>query len=134
ATEVALDVIVRDKKGKPVKGLTAADFQVLEDGVQQRIESFRFVTREATTASEPASPSTTMQPGAKAPSRTGVPATERSSPGMIALVFDRLSPDARSLARKAGLAYSQEGMAGGDFTGVFRIDQSLITLQPFTDN
>ena len=25
-------------------------------------------------------------------------------------------------------------MAGGDFTGVFRIDQSLITLQPFTDN
>jgi VWFA-related protein len=25
-------------------------------------------------------------------------------------------------------------MAGGDFTGVFRIDQSLNTLQPFTDN
>src|SRR5205085_4605200 len=54
--------------------------------------------------------------------------------GVTALVCDRLSPEARSLARKAGLAYAQEGMAAGDFTGVFRIDQSLITLQSFTDN
>jgi VWFA-related protein len=50
------------------------------------------------------------------------------------LVFDRLSPEARSLARRAGMAYAQEGMAAGDFTGVFRIDQSLNTVQPFTDN
>src|SRR4029079_17226625 len=62
------------------------------------------------------------------------PPANRTSPGITALVFDRLSPDARSLAKKAGVAYAQEGMAGGDFTGVFRIDQSLITLQQFTDN
>src|SRR5215471_12496226 len=68
ATEVSLDVIVRDKKGKPIKGLTASDFQILEDGVQQRIESFRFVTREATTTSEPTSTPTPTQPGTKAPS------------------------------------------------------------------
>src|SRR5262245_60210205 len=78
ATEVALDVIVRDKKGKLVKGLSASDFQVLEDGVQQRIESFRFVTREATTTSEPTSTSTPTPPGAKTPPRSEVPAAERS--------------------------------------------------------
>src|SRR6185503_15249377 len=59
---------------------------------------------------------------------------KRSAPTVTALVFDRLSPEARSLARKAGLAYAQEGMASGGFTGVFGIDQSLRTVQTFTDN
>src|SRR6185369_11342082 len=45
-----------------------------------------------------------------------------------------LSPEARSLAKKAGLAYAQEGMASGGFTGVFGIDQSLRTIQNFTDD
>ncbi|HJX92101.1 MAG TPA: hypothetical protein VJ372_16485, partial [Pyrinomonadaceae bacterium] len=46
--EVRLDVVVKDKKGRPVKDLTAGDFEVLEDGVSQKIASFRFVNREAT--------------------------------------------------------------------------------------
>jgi VWFA-related protein len=133
ATEVALDVIVRDKKGKPIKGLNASDFQVFEDGVPQRIESFHFVTRGETTTSSRPTPAPASA-GEKPAPRAEVPAPEPSSPGVIALVFDRLSPDARSLARKAGIAYAQEGMAGGDYTGVFRIDQSLTTLQQFTDN
>ena len=53
---------------------------------------------------------------------------------MIALVFDRLSPEARALARKAGLAYAEEGITGGGFTGVFGIDQALRTIQSYTDN
>ena len=36
---VMLDVVVTDKTGKPVEGLTANDFQVFEDGRQQRIRS-----------------------------------------------------------------------------------------------
>src|SRR5262245_21631473 len=36
---VLVDVVVRDKKGKPVAGLTAADFQVFEDGTPQKIIS-----------------------------------------------------------------------------------------------
>src|SRR5690349_10483110 len=45
--EVTLDVVVRDKKGRPVKDLTGTDFEVYEDGALQNIESFRLVQRES---------------------------------------------------------------------------------------
>jgi VWFA-related protein len=132
--EVKLDIVVKDKKGRPIKDLTAADFEVLEDGVSQKIESFGFVSLEALReVSDAGSPNRKENNPQPAPVTTPVGAT-RTTPGITALVFDRLSPDARSLAKKAGIAYAQEGMASGDFTGVFRIDQSLNTLQTFTDN
>src|SRR5215210_5617933 len=51
--EVKLDVVVKDKRGRPVKDLQATDFEVYEDGVRQQIQSFRFVTRETATAAGP---------------------------------------------------------------------------------
>ena len=39
--EVVVDVVVRDKKGRLIKGLTEADFTVLEDGAAQSITSLR---------------------------------------------------------------------------------------------
>ena len=124
--EVALDVVVRDKKGRAVKDLSAADFEVYEDGVKQQVESFRLVLRE----------SGTKEAGGDA-RRAANDAAARENfagPSVIALVFDRLSPNARSLARKAALAYAEEGVRGEDFTGVFQIDLSLRTLQPYTEN
>src|SRR5215213_4100727 len=47
SNEVRLDVVVKDKKGRQIRDLKATDFEVLEDGVPQKIESFRFVTRGA---------------------------------------------------------------------------------------
>jgi VWFA-related protein len=41
---VILDVVVTDKNGKPVRGLTRDDFEILEDKVPQRIESFDAVS------------------------------------------------------------------------------------------
>lgn len=40
---VEVDVLVTDKEGSPVRGLTKDDFTVVEDRVQQEIASFRFV-------------------------------------------------------------------------------------------
>src|ERR1044071_1774187 len=125
--EVKLDVVVKDKRGRPAKDLKEADFEIYEDGVRQQIRSFRFVSSETAT----------VRNGAEAKAGEGVSAAApapSTTPGVIALVFDRLSPEARALARKAGLAHTEEGMARGDFTGVFGIDLSLRTLQPFTDD
>src|SRR6201988_5223296 len=130
SNEVRLDIVVKDKKGRPIKDLKTTDFEILEDGVPQKVESFRFVSRETA----PIKAEIKDDKTAAGPVTTPIAPPHRSSPTVIALVFDRLSPDGRNLARKAGLAYAQEGMAAGSFTVVFGIDQSLRTIQSFTDN
>ncbi|HEU4766916.1 MAG TPA: VWA domain-containing protein, partial [Pyrinomonadaceae bacterium] len=132
SNEVRLDVVVKDKKGRPIRDLKAGDFEVLEDGVAQKVESFRFVSREAAPATTTAD---TTKSNTAAPRTPVTPTTSpRTTPAITALVFDRLAPEARALAKKAGLAYADEGMSNGGFTGVFGIDQQLRTVQPFTDN
>jgi len=131
ANEVSLDIVVRDKKGRPVRDLSAADFEVYEDGVRQQIGGFRFVLREPATGGITTPGAASGKEGA-AP--RVAPPRDVASASVIALVFDRLSPEARALARKAGLAYAEEGITGGGFTGVFGIDQALRTIQSYTDN
>src|ERR1039458_1226048 len=42
-TEVAIDLAVRDKKGRQVKNVKPGDVEIYEDGVRQQILSFRMV-------------------------------------------------------------------------------------------
>jgi VWFA-related protein len=132
--EVLLDAVVKDKKGHTVKDLKASDFEVYEDGVRQQVKSFRLVNRdEATTApnnttgtpSQSTQPIVTPRPGARL-------STNRLS--AVALVFDRLSPDARARAREAALSYIGNEVRPDDFIGVFGIDLSLKAIQSFTNN
>ena len=54
--------------------------------------------------------------------------------GALALVFDRLSPNARNIARQASLTYLNGGLRADDFVGVFGIDLSLHVWQRFTND
>ena len=50
---ILVDVVVRDRKGQPVRDLTAADFEVLEDGVTQKVGSFTpFLDNATATAAD----------------------------------------------------------------------------------
>jgi len=61
--EVPFDVVVRDKKGKMIRDLTAADFEVYEDGTKQEINSFRFVSSAGAEAvAPPTKPADANQP------------------------------------------------------------------------
>src|SRR5262245_38960771 len=53
---VRIDVVVRDKDGNVVRGLTGADFLVAEDGKPQQITSFNFeeITTDPLPTSSPA--------------------------------------------------------------------------------
>src|SRR6185369_155902 len=77
-TEVAVDVVVKDKDGRIVTGLKPEDFTVSEDEVNQEVTSLRFASGPNVALSD---------------SPIGV--------SCIALVFDRLSPESRIRAREA---------------------------------
>src|SRR5262245_64516523 len=63
--ELLRDVVVKDKRGRAVTDLASADFEVLEDGVKQPIESFRQITRNS--AGEAGKANSAVQETASAP-------------------------------------------------------------------
>jgi VWFA-related protein len=132
SVEVPVDVIVRDKAGRPVKGLSASDFEVYENGVQQPITAVRLVTREgaeadAATKAKATNPS---KPVTQSPAATDVSAGMTTT----ALVFDRLSPETRSSARDAALNYVNENMTADSRMGVFVTDLPVNVLQHWTQD
>jgi VWFA-related protein len=134
ASSVLLDIVVRDKRGKLVRDLTAADFEVYEDGVRQTVDSFRVVNNDAPDEAD-ASPAAPAAPGAPAPAAAAAsPETAATGPAVVAFVFDRMSADGRRMAHRTALSFTERGYTGGDLVGVFAIDLALRTLQGFTTN
>ena len=128
---IVVDTIVRDSKGKPVTNLRKEDFELLEDGVRQEIGDVTVVMPGTPRAGNAA-------PMAAAPERKGSgartsAATATSSPSFLAIVFDRLTPEARALAYKGALAYL-DTLHENDYAGIFLSDLRLTTIQPYTND
>lgn len=88
-TAVVVDLVARDQRG-PVVDLTQADFEILEDGKPQQIATFeRRAPEELLT-----------RVGGEAAVGAGA-RTAAVPPIVVALAWDRLSPEGRALARKA---------------------------------
>lgn len=129
ATAVLVDVVVRDRRGQPVTDLVAADFEIYEDGVRQEIGSLTTYTAGA------AGPSRTPEPAGAPPAESSSPSTPAvgaSPQPVVALVFDRLSQEARAVAHKAALGYVVSAGESPALIGVFGIDLSLVTHQNYT--
>ena len=126
ANEVIVDVVVRDKKGKLVRGLAPSEFTILEDGAAQRISSVREVS---TGLSDPAPP---------VPAAAGTKRLEGVDPSrpirLFTLVFDRLGIDSRRLARQAAHDLVKEDLGPNVYLAVFFTDLHLKVIQPFTND
>ena len=130
--------MVRDKGGRLIRDLTAADFEVFEDGKRQNIVAFDVINNEGGAAgpggiragaAQPAAPGAAT-PAAARPAAAAAPG--QGDPAVIAFVFDRLSSEARARADKAARIYLEKGHVPGDVVGVFVVDQALHTLLPFS--
>jgi VWFA-related protein len=135
---VLIDVSVLDSKGRPVVDIGLDDFELTEDGKRQQIVSGTLVQGGAVRAlgrSQPPDVSTAaprLAPGSDAgsPSQPGLAADTTLS--VTAILFDRLSPEARPLAHRAALAYISTVSPPHDYAGVFLADVALRTFQSFT--
>ena len=116
-----LDIVVRDKRGRPVRDLRQDEITVLEDGVAREVKSFRLVEgapADATVAT---------------PAEAGVvqPDPLRRIT-LVSLVFDHLSQNGRTMALKAAQDYLKRPMPPGQWAAVFTLDNRLHMQHDFS--
>ncbi|HEV3058467.1 MAG TPA: VWA domain-containing protein, partial [Vicinamibacterales bacterium] len=153
---VLVDVVVRDRSGAIVRGLTVDDFELLEDGARQPVLSFAFedikpgaAMVENATALAAASgaravatlpPPTATAPPAAAPANDlpSHPLTSEEVAGhrLLTLVFDTSSmePDDVQKAIDGALKWVDEQMTSADLVAVASINTSLQVLTDFTSS
>ena len=130
---VLLDVIARDKKGRPVRDLKAEEIQVLENDQRCEIRSFRLVETEGTL--EPAGAGAVAAAAApvEPPAAGAASAEGRRSPlNLVTLVFDRMSLEDSRLAEKSARDFVERGLPARTQVAVFSISTRLGLAQPFT--
>jgi VWFA-related protein len=152
ASIVSVDVIVRDAQGNVIKGLTQADFTVLEDGKPQPIETFTF-QQIADTAAPAAAPApallgdleakvredlqraTTTTTAAAVPAEP-TPMTSATFAGrrLIVLLFDVSSMQPEDVQRAVDSAtdYVDRQMSPADLVSLVTIGSTINVLTDFT--
>jgi VWFA-related protein len=106
---VEVEIIVKDKDGRFVSGLTADDFVVLEEGKPQPIQHFYLVTRSPATGNEPRAD-------------TVLPRSADQTALRVFLLFfdsDHLSKDAIGRLKQSAMAFLGSEFSPRDFGGVF---------------
>ncbi len=139
---VQLDAVVTDKNGRRVNGLTAADFQVMDDGASQKIDYFTAIqgSRAVATTTAGATPSgANATTAASTPPSPTVPTTSLTVPyegRHIALIFDdlNLSNDNFLRSRKAFTDYINNNLTSNDMVALISTGGALASMQQFTND
>ena len=133
-TAILVDVVVRDRKGRPVTDMAAAEFALYEDGTPQKIDTFTRVTRGGGIGvgvkwKQPGSTVAIMPAGSLPPPLPGEDAANQAT---TALVFDHLSEEALGLAQKATLEYVPMTGESDVRVGVFATDPGIRVMHGYT--
>jgi VWFA-related protein len=127
---VLLDVVVTDGKGKPVKGLKASDFTLLEDGAAQVVSSFQ--EHHAITPDEAAQAAAAV----KLPPNHFTnydPAPEESASTVILLDALDTPIEAQMYLREQLIAYMKTVPAGTKIA-IFQLNMQMRMIQGFTSD
>jgi len=137
STELVLvNVVARDKKGNPVRGLKKEDFTLYEDGKKQEISTFDFedVAQAPMTAGETVSGSV---PGALLRSaRKTLPTLDAHDRRLIVLFFDfsAMQPEEIGRSVEAGKKFIAAKMQPADLVALVSLATNLRVDCDFTDD
>lgn len=128
---VQFDAVVTDKSGRRVTGLTAADFQVADEGATQEIDFFSAIEGSRATRSVTGTAGTPTTPAAPV-SSLAIPYQGRH----IALVFDdlNLSNDNFLRSRRAFVDYINNNLTPNDMVALISTGGALASMQQFTND
>jgi VWFA-related protein len=124
---VQVTVIVHDRDRKPVAGLTREDFQLQEDGKDQRIEAFSAETRTSTASAEPV----------PAPGNTFTNRLGEAAAGVTVILLDRVNTSiVDQMSAREHTLKLLEGLGPGDRVGLYLLDGSdaIKVLHDFTND
>ena len=141
---VVVNVSVLDRSGKPIPNLARQDFQILEDGKPQRIQSLDFqhlsnAALPAVTpgfAARPAAEPQGYNPDQDIAGRPSGLASEYQDRRLIVLLFDFSSMQApeQIRAKNAAIGFLTRQMTASDMVSIMAYGSELKTVQPFTSD
>ncbi|MBZ5582137.1 MAG: VWA domain-containing protein [Acidobacteriia bacterium] len=116
AEEVLVDLVVRDKKGKPIYDLKPDEIAVTDDGVRQRVTSFRLVQGKEAIAND----------GARKP------LDPLRQIHLVTLAFEGMGVEQRQIARSAAIDMIKGDQSDDVYYSAVAIASQLQVLQSFT--
>ena len=105
---VTIDVVATTANGAPVANLKAEDFEIFEDGVAQKVQTFQFVDLSSTSAIRPLPP--------------GIASNEVEPGGLFVVVIDELGlqVDDIAQARRVAEKFFKETLLPNDYVAIIR--------------
>jgi VWFA-related protein len=105
---VTIDVVATTANGAPVPNLKAEDFEIFEDGVAQKVQTFQFVDLSSTSAIRPLPP--------------GIASNEVEPGGLFVVVIDELGlqVDDIAQARRVAEKFFKETLLPNDYVAIVR--------------
>lgn len=122
--EVLLDVVVHDKKGKPVRDLKPEEIEIFEDGVKQTPSKFALVGHNSQPANE-AKSDQAVDPN---------PANPQQQLNLVTLLIDHLPVQRVQPVRDAAFNFIDNSLADNVLVRVMVIGRKLYVIEQFTND
>ena len=128
--EVRLDVVVLDKKGNPITDLTAADFEVFQDGKQQEVLSGFYIDSQSDVASQSAD---IEKKATNLPQYSTQALKKEDVRRNIVFLFDDVAMSFENgyYAKMALRNFAEKQMQPGDLVAIIRTDYGNSALNMF---
>ena len=131
--EIRLDVVVLDRRGNPVTDLTAADFEVFQNGARQNVISSVYIDNQPAAAKPPPAQKTARNNNRNIPPIPTVNLKREDINRTLILLMDDLSMSFENIhfARMALRNFVEKQMQPGDMVAIIRTGRGNSALQMF---